>query len=151
MAAAILGTRAMEAGVPLRVDSAGTSGWHIGAEAHPQTQRELAAHGIRVDHRARAFAASEFTSLDLVLAMDSANELFLRNLTSTPTELARIRLIRSFDTDSPPGAEVPDPYYDEPDRYREVFEMLDAACRGLVDRLRIDGPRSLGADPTGAS
>jgi protein-tyrosine phosphatase len=139
MAAAILRARALDAGVPLEVGSAGTGGWHTGSAAHPETRRQLAAHGLESDHRARVFGAHEFEVWDLVLAMDRTNEQTLRTMAPTPDDRTRIRLIRSFDPGAPDGAEVPDPYDDGPDRYGEVFEMLDAACRGVVAHVRLIG------------
>ena len=49
--------------------------------------------------------------------------------------LDKIRLLREFDATSPHQAEVPDPYYGDGDGFAEVFDLVDAACRGLLDHL----------------
>ena len=61
--------------------------------------------------------------------MDHRNFADLDVLAPTATARAKLHLIRDFDTSGPPGREVPDPYGAGPERYREVFEILDAACR----------------------
>jgi protein-tyrosine phosphatase len=47
----------------------------------------------------------------------------------------RIRLMRSFDPQAEPDAEVPDPYHGGPAEYEETFELVQAAARGLTARL----------------
>jgi protein-tyrosine phosphatase len=140
MAAAILRVRGDQAGLPIEVDSAGTSAWHVGADAHPATRHELGSRGIGCAHTARQFTARDFPVADLVLAMDRANREVLLELALSPADRRRIHLIRSFDPTAASDAEVPDPYHDGPDRYREVFDMLDAACSGVLERLRSHGP-----------
>jgi protein-tyrosine phosphatase len=140
MAAAFLRERAAATGTPMTVTSAGTGTWHTGKPAHPATVAELAARGITIDHAARTFRTADFAELDLVLAMDHANAAHLEALAPTAHARATIHLIRDFDPGGPLGREVPDPYYGGPADYRTVFDMLDAACRGLVERLATDGP-----------
>jgi protein-tyrosine phosphatase len=135
MAAAILADRAAAAGLTVLVESAGTSGWHVGGPAHPGTRAELARHGIASDHAARKFVREDLERLDLVLAMDRANRTSLLALADTPEAARKIVLVRAFDPESPPGAEVPDPYGSGPEAFREVFRMLDAATTGLVTHL----------------
>ena len=36
---------------------------------------------------------------------------------------------------APDGAEVPDPYYGEQEDFAEVFDLVDAAAKGLVGHL----------------
>jgi protein-tyrosine phosphatase len=140
MAAAILTDCADAAGARVVVESAGTAAWHVGGPAHPETRTELARNGIASEHVARSFAAEDLRRLDLVLAMDRRNRADLISLAPGPTEAGKIRLIRAFDPLAPPGAEVPDPYGQGPEAYREVFRLLDAACRGLLGHIARCGP-----------
>jgi protein-tyrosine phosphatase len=48
----------------------------------------------------------------------------------------RVRLLRSFDPDSPAGAEVPDPYYGDDDGFAAVLEMVRAAMPGMLEWVR---------------
>ncbi len=135
MAAAILADHVTAAGLRVVVESAGTSGWHVGGPAHPGTRTELARHGIASDHVARKFDPEDLDRLDLVLAMDRANRTSLLALAETPEAARKIVLVRAFDPDAPPEAEVPDPYGGGPEAFREVFRMLDAAITGLITQL----------------
>jgi protein-tyrosine phosphatase len=47
----------------------------------------------------------------------------------------RIRLLRSFDPDSGPDAEVPDPYYGEGASFGTVLDLVEAAAAGLAGAL----------------
>ncbi len=90
-----------------------------------------------MDGRARQFRSADFARFDLVLAMDEENAAHLRRIAPDADAAAKVRLLREFD----PGAagddlSVPDPYYGGPDGFSTVFELVDAACRGLVDHLR---------------
>jgi protein-tyrosine phosphatase len=68
--------------------------------------------------------------------MDLGNLASLRQMAAGDDDLAaRIRLMRSFDPAAVEGAEVPDPYYGRPADYAEVFELVDAAAKGLAAQL----------------
>jgi protein-tyrosine phosphatase len=43
--------------------------------------------------------------------------------------------------------EVPDPYYGGPDGFSHVYDVLDRACRGLLDRLQAAGAGPQGPRP----
>ena len=53
----------------------------------------------------------------------------------------RIHLLREFDPASAgaPDLDVPDPYYGGDDGFEHVLDLVDAACRGLLDASRADG------------
>ena len=55
---------------------------------------------------------------------------------ATPAERAKVRLLRSFDPSAPPDADVPDPYYGGARGFEDVFDICEAACRGLLEHLR---------------
>jgi protein-tyrosine phosphatase len=85
---------------------------------------------------ARQFQPEDFARFDHVLAMDRENQAGLLALAPDPAARAKVRLLRSFDPASPPDAEVPDPYYGGARGFDEVFEICEAACRGLLAELR---------------
>jgi len=140
MAAAILRERAASSAMPVAITSAGTATWHTGKPAHPASVAELTARGIPIVHAARTCQADDFAARDLVLAMDHSTAAHLDALAPTPDLRRKIQLIRDFDPAGPAGREVPDPYSGGPADYRRVFDMLDAACRGLIDRITTQGP-----------
>ena len=65
-----------------------------------------------------------------------ANRDELLRLARGDADRAKVRLLRSFDPAAPPDAEVPDPYYGGPSGFEEVFDLCEAACRGLLAHLR---------------
>jgi protein-tyrosine phosphatase len=122
----------------VEVESAGTGGWHAGEP--PDERAALAARrrGVRLEGAARQVRAADFHDFDLLIAMDRAN---LRELLAVaPDEDAaeKVRLLREFDPLSAgaPDLDVPDPYYGGDRGFETVLDMVEAACRGLLDELR---------------
>ncbi len=131
-------------GEQVRVDSAGTGGWHVGDGADPRTVATLARHGYDGDpHRAQQFGADWFAGRDLVLAADRGHVRQLCELAETEADREKVRLMREFD----PGAvaagtlEVDDPWFGDETDFERCFTEVHAVCRGLVEHLRstLDG------------
>jgi len=135
----VLAADIAEAGLAGRVvvDSAGTGDWHIGQEMDHRAQAELARRGHDgTGHESRQIQPDWLDDYDLLLAMDRSNLAELRAMAHGRPELAgRITLLRAFDPAAPAGAEVPDPYYAGREDYAEVFDLVDAAVKGLVGQL----------------
>ena len=124
-------------GGKVAVESAGTGDWHLGEAMDSRARSELANRGYDGSgHEARQIQRHWLASYDLLLAMDLANLAGLQQLAAGEEDLsARIRLMRSFDPAAADGAEVPDPYYGSPADYAEVFELVEAASKGLAAQL----------------
>ncbi|MFC4950225.1 low molecular weight protein-tyrosine-phosphatase [Pseudonocardia sp. GCM10023141] len=114
------------------VSSAGTGGWHAGSPADERAAALLRAHGYPDGHVARQVDAEQLGA-DLIVALDNSHR---RALQSMVPERDRVRLLRSFDPDSPPGADVPDPYYGDEDGFAEVLTMIERAVPGLLEWVR---------------
>ena len=118
------------------VESYGTAGYHAGEPADRQAAAALARRGWSADgHRARQLTPAALAGLDLVLCADTANLAEVRRMAGAGSDPARIRLLRSFDPGAPPGAAVPDPWGLDDDAFDRVVDMVEVACRGLVDSL----------------
>lgn len=133
----------------IEVESAGTGGWHVGSPPDARAAEAARARGVALGGTARQVRAQDFDDFNLLLAMDSENLRALRRLAPGEQERAKVRLLREFDPASAPasgahaGAEdldVPDPYYGGADGFDEVFELVQAACAGLLEQLREDAP-----------
>jgi protein-tyrosine phosphatase len=139
MAERVLAAQLDRAGLAGRVvvESAGTGDWHVGEPMDVRAQAELSRRGHGWDgHEARQIQADWLDDYDLLLAMDRSNLAGLAALAAGRPGLAdRIMLLRAFDPGAGSGAEVPDPYYGGADDYAEVFDLVDAAAKGLVSRL----------------
>jgi protein-tyrosine phosphatase len=122
------------------VDSAGTGDWHRGDPPDPRATAAAAARGVALAGAARQVTAADFEDHDLILAADRRN---LRDLSAVAPDDARdrIHLLREFDPASAgaPDLDVPDPYYGGEDGFEHVLDLVEAACRGLLDSLRADG------------
>jgi protein-tyrosine phosphatase len=139
MAERVLTAQLSRAGLAGRVlvDSAGTGDWHVGQPMDARASAELSRRGHDAgDHEARQVQPEWLDDYDLLLAMDRANLADVAALAAgQPGVAGRVMLLRAFDPAAADGAEVPDPYYGGPDDYAEVFDLVDAAAKGLVSRL----------------
>jgi len=117
------------------IDSAGTSGWHIGESPDPRSIDIAKKNGIILDSFGRKAVAEDFSEFDYILAMDRDNFRDLKNLNHfRANSKAKLVLMRDFDH-LEKGADVPDPYYGGNDGFRKVFEMLDRSCANLLDEI----------------
>ena len=124
----------------VRVTSSGTGDWHVGEHADPRTVAVLAQHGYDGSrHRAREFDPDEFADLDLVLASDTGHVRVLQRLARTPDNRAKIRLVREFDPEAVAAGtlETADPWYGDDAHFLRCFTEIEAACRGILDHLRV--------------
>ena len=124
------------------VDSAGTGAWHVGDPPDARATAAAGARGVALDGAARQVTPDDFADHDLILAADRSN---LRDLLgiAPPGARDRIQLLRAYDPDSAgaPDLDVPDPYYGGDDGFEQVIDLIEAACRGLLEELRADGRR----------
>lgn len=117
----------------LVIDSAGTGAWHVGELPDSRACAAATKRGYALTHRARKFTPADFDRFDLVIAMDRDNFDHLQRIARGRTHVPPIRMLRSFDTTAPEGAEVPDPYAGDEDGFEEVLDICERACRGLLD------------------
>jgi protein-tyrosine phosphatase len=122
----------------VELDSAGTGAWHVGSPPDRRACEAARARGIALEGTARQVRAQDFLDFDLLVAMDRENMRELRQLAPGEQERAKVRLLREFD---PAGGgsdelDVPDPYYGAAGGFEEVFELVHAACEGLLEQIR---------------
>jgi len=123
------------------IDSAGTGGWHVGSPPDERSTAAAKARGIVMEGAARQVTAADFDDYDLLLAADRENVGALRALAPDAEVAAKIRLLREFDEVSARAGDlaIPDPYYGGPSGFEDVLDLVDAACRGLLETLRAEG------------
>ena len=117
------------------VDSAGTSGWHIGEPPDERMLRIAARHGWKYDGRARQFKTKDFDRFDLIIVMDQENLLDLTRLGCNESESKKIHLMREFDPEGGPKQAVPDPYDAGLNSFEEVYQIIERSCRGWLQHL----------------
>ncbi len=118
-----------------RVDSAGTGSWHVGESPDHRAMRSAATHGVTLTGHARQVQPEDFHRFDYMVAMDQPNLSHLQKYRKGVGGDALLFLLREFDREGGPGAEVPDPYYGGPNGFEEVYDMVDRSCRGLLDHI----------------
>jgi protein-tyrosine phosphatase len=123
-------------GARVEIESAGTGDWHVGEPRDTRSRAAGERRGIPLVGQARQFTGEDFARFDYVLAMDRRNLATLTDMAPDGAARAKVRLLRSYDPQSPPDADVPDPYYGGPDGFDRVFDICEAACRALLDELR---------------
>lgn len=125
----------------VEVDSAGTGGWHEGDHADPRAVRALQHHGYDGSHhRAREFLGEWFADRDLIVVADEGHVRDLRRWAPDARASAKVRLLREFDPTAVDSdhLEVDDPYYGDAADFDRCVTVVERACRGLVEHLRIE-------------
>lgn len=138
LAEAIFRRQARDAGLLDRfeLDSAGMHGYHEGEPADARARRVGQRHGVEVTSIAREIDPGDLDRFDLVVAMDRGH---LRQLTAMAGAARRSKLRLMRDSDAAAASrDVPDPYYDGEAAFEEVYRILEAACRGLLEGLKGD-------------
>jgi protein-tyrosine phosphatase len=145
MAAAVLAGKAQkitEFGID--VSSSGTSGWHIGDGPHPTSKLVWEKAGYQHHHVASQFNANDYFVNDYILVMDTSNYENVLDLATSADDRAKVFYLRSFDPalrhiDPLSGEyfklEVPDPYNQSEDAYRDVLAMIESAVDGFINHL----------------
>jgi protein-tyrosine phosphatase len=130
---------ARERGVADRfeVDSAGTGHWHIGKRADPRSIEVALRRGVDLPSRARQIdPPKDWARFDHIIVMDESNR---SDVIDAGAPAGRVVLLRAFDPLCEGLAdaerEVPDPYYGGDEGFDAVYDMVERACRGLLDQL----------------
>jgi protein-tyrosine phosphatase len=119
----------------IRIDSAGTAGYHEGAPPDARAAAAASARGIDLGGlRARRVVPQDFEEFDLILAMDEENILDLRQVAPDSTR-ARIMLLLDY-APGGPGRAVPDPYYGGRNGFEQVLDLVTEGCSGLLEDVR---------------
>lgn len=117
------------------VDSAGTSALH---EGELPDQRSIDVARVNkldiTDQRSRPFLKSDFEDFDYIYVMDQSNYDNVCKLTELDAHKAKVKMIMD-EVYPESSADVPDPYYDSINGFKNVYEMLDEACDKIAKRL----------------
>lgn len=124
----------------LRIDSAGTHDYHVGAPPDRRAGAAAASRGYDLSAlRGRQVALEDFERFDHILAMDRDNLDNLRRM--CPARHAeKVRLFLEF-SDAFDEREVPDPYYGGAQGFEHVLDLVEDAARGLIRVLQDEARR----------
>jgi protein-tyrosine phosphatase len=119
----------------ISTDSAGTIDYHIGLAPDRRARETAVNRGLDIsDLRARQAVAEDFLEFDYVLAMDQDNYADLRAICPAGYE-EKLHLFLDF-APQLKISEVPDPYYGGPSGFERVFDLVEQASLGLLNRIK---------------
>ena len=117
------------------VDSAGTSGWHIGERADGRMIKSAAQRNYDLQSRSRKVLDSDFDEYDLIIAMDRSNVQNMQKMCGGRKHHAKYYLMTDFCQKYRGVEEVPDPYYGGEDGFNHVLDLLEDACEEFIKKL----------------
>ncbi|PHM17150.1 MAG: protein tyrosine phosphatase [Sulfuricurvum sp. PD_MW2] len=110
------------------VDSAGTGNWHVGETPCEHSVAVARNHDVDISQlRARQVKKADFTTFDLIVALDQSN---YRDLKALGCQ----NLVKLGDYGHG-GADVPDPYFfDGFEGFENVYTMIESCVKELLNR-----------------
>lgn len=136
MADGLLRMKVEQEGLNVEVDSAGTSGYHIGEAPDPRMRATAKSMGVNIDDlSARQFIQADFDRFDIIYAMDESNRDNMLRLARNDNDKQKVKLILN---EIYPGQNmsVPDPYYGGEQGFTHVFNLLDEATSKIISDLK---------------
>ena len=119
----------------IKVDSAGTAGYHIGNPPDIRSVEIASKYNIDITkQRARKFNTEDFKLFDKIYAMDRNNYQDLQSMAKSKEDADKIKMILN-EVDSDSFESVPDPYYGNGDGFQIVYNMLDKACDKILKKI----------------
>jgi protein-tyrosine phosphatase len=122
----------------ITIDSAGTGSWHVGSPPDARSTATARRRGIALEGAARQVGPEDFERFDLLVAMDASNKRELLALAPDAEARAKVVALREFDPLAVQAGDldVPDPYYGGDHGFEHVLDVVERACRHLLDDLR---------------
>ena len=113
------------------VDSAGTGNYHIGQLPDNRMRIHARRRGYDLTHRCRQVRESDFDDFDIIIGMDAQNLRNLRHMAPTPEGMDKIVGMAEFFSHATRYDSVPDPYYEGPEGFELVLDLLQGAVATL--------------------
>ena len=117
----------------IKVDSAGTGDWHVGAGPDHRAADAAKKRGYSLDSlKARQVNANDFQEFDYILAMDYEN---LRDLQAKCPDVCEDKLDLFLAYSDRQDKVVPDPYYSGQHGFELVLDMIEEASDKLLAQI----------------
>ncbi|MFT6069739.1 MAG: protein-tyrosine phosphatase [Bacteriovoracaceae bacterium] len=121
-----------EAQLKWEIDSAGTSGHHIGERADERMRSHALERGYSLESRSRKFDPhKDFEAFDKIIVMDEHNQRDIKNLDLNKKYSSKIELMTNYCSKFE-ASKVPDPYYGGAEGFEVVLDIVEDACRGII-------------------
>ncbi|TQD39328.1 low molecular weight protein-tyrosine-phosphatase [Haloflavibacter putidus] len=119
----------------VKVDSAGTSNYHVDDSPDPRSIAVAKRYGLDItDQRGRQFTAEDFNEFDHIYVMDNSNYEDVVKLAASAEAKEKVEIIlnKLFPNEN---ADVPDPYHGGEHGFENVYQMLDEATSVIAKEL----------------
>jgi protein-tyrosine phosphatase len=127
---------ARQLGHRFRIDSSGTSAYHVGEKPDPGSVR-VARERLGLDitnQRSQKLTSEHLRIFDFLVAMDHSNLENARSLAGSTS--GSLLLLRDFEPlPQHRGLAVPDPWGGGSSGFEEVFDIVDRCTASLLDHL----------------
>ena len=135
LAEGLLRDKIKSSGISIWVDSAGTSGHHVGEAPDRRMQKTALTKGVDLsDLRSRKFKKKDFKKFDLIYVMDASNYKNVIELADDESEISKVKYILN-EIYPDQNLAVPDPYYGGSEGFEEVYQLLDQATDKIIKKL----------------
>lgn len=135
LAEGVLQEKLNRKGLDIKVDSAGTGGWHVGQGPDLRAIAIANKYGVDISNqKARQFSSTDFEEFDIIYAMDGSNLSDIVSLAKSSEDIEKVRLILD-ELNVGNNNYVPDPYYGGDEGFEKVYELLDAACEIITKKM----------------
>ena len=122
--------------LPVFVDSAGTSGYHIGESPDKRAQYIANMNQINISNqKARKLTSNDIETFDLIYVMDESNYTNSLKLVKNTKDKMKIDFILNV---SYPGKNlnVPDPYFSGDKGFEDIYNLLNDSCEKIKIQLQ---------------
>jgi protein-tyrosine phosphatase len=114
----------------IKVDSAGTSNYHIGEPPHKGTKAKLLEYNISTSGmKARQLRSSDLPDYDYIICMDASN---VKNTIEMLRAESDAKVFRFLDL-TPHKKDVPDPWYTGD--FQETYDLCLEGCEALLAKI----------------
>jgi len=116
------------------VESCGIGDWHVGSAYDYNIQEVSRMRGIPLKGTAKQFKLDYLNSFDYIMAADTEVLKILYQHSSTTEQKSKIHLMTAF---SPlyKDEDVPDPYCRGGAAFEQVYDIIEDACKGLLNHI----------------
>lgn len=133
-AEAVLRAKAMNLGMEVEIDSAGTIDYHSGSQPDLRSRRAGERRGYSFQGiRARKVRGDDFAHFDLVFAADKANLNDLLKICPVQYQ-HKISLFLNHCSCEPD--EIPDPYYGGDTGFEQVLDLIEQAADAILEKCK---------------
>jgi len=118
----------------LKVDSAGTAGYHIGKQPDIRSIDIAKKHDIDLtSQRARQFSTRDFDEFDKIYVMDNDNYSKIISLARNQEDMDKVDLILN-EIYPKEYKSVPDPYYGGDEGFQNIYNLLETSCEVIAKK-----------------